>query len=187
MASVSIPTTALVAAAGSDAAAAGTAAVVDATTTAALTAAASSASLATAGAAGSIFTLGNAAAAATVLGTGLSAYSSHIQGVATANEDKRKARVEAQSEQQKQITMRQNMLRALATQNAQAGIGGGNLNKAGALRQIDEAQNDLAVSQANESAQVSLLDQNASNAVASGNVGAGGAVLSGASKLGGFG
>jgi len=93
------------------------------------------------------------AAAGTAVSAGVAAYQSHEQGVATANADKRKARVEADSETQKQISMRQNMLRSLATQNAQAGVGGTGVNKAGALRQIDQAQNDIMVSQSNSSAQ----------------------------------
>lgn len=121
----------------------------------------------------------------TVVAAGASAYQSHEAGVATANADKRKARVEADSEQQKQIGMRQNMLRALASQNAQAGVGGGSLNTANTMRQIDQAQNDLMVSKANSSAQVSLLDQAAGNAVAQGNIGAVADIAGGAAKIAG--
>lgn len=118
---------------------------------------------------------------------GVAAYESHEQGVATANADKRKARIEADSETQKQIGMRQNMLRALATQNAQAGVGGGSLNKANTMRQLTQAQNDIMVSKSNSSAQVSLLDQAASNAEAAGNIGAAGDILGGATKYAGMG
>lgn len=124
-----------------------------------------------------------AAAGAAVSG-GIAAYSAHEQGVATANADKRKARIEADSETQKQIGMRQNMLRALATQNAHAGVGGGSLNKANTMRQIDQAQNDLMVSKSNSSAQVSLLDQAASNAESAGNLAAAGAVIHGLTSNG---
>lgn len=118
----------------------------------------------------------------TAVSAGLSAYESHQQGVATQNMDKQKARVEADNETQKQIGMRQNMLRALATQNAQAGAGGGSVNKAGAMRQIDQAQNDIMVSQSNSSAQVSLLDQAGKNARAAGDIGAVGDVVGGVTK-----
>ena len=114
------------------------------------------------------------AGAATAASAGVSAYASHEQGVATANEAKRKATVEALSEKQKQIDMRQNMLRALATQNAgtMGAIGTGASTSFGAntRRQITEGQNDLLVSNANASAQVSLLDQQASNARSTGNL-----------------
>lgn len=126
------------------------------------------------------------AAAGTATAAGASAYESHEQGVATSNADKQKARVEADNETQKQIGMRQNMLRALATQNAQAGVGGGDVNKAGALRQITQAQDDLMVSKANSSAQVSLLDQAATNAGAAGNIGAAGDVAGGVAKVAGI-
>lgn len=131
------------------------------------------------------------AAAGTAVSAGVAAYESHEQGVATANADKRKARVEQEQETQKQITMRQNMLKALASQNAgtlgAVGTGRGTSFGANAMRQITEAQNDLLVSKSNASAQVSLLDQAASNARAAGDIGAIGAVAGGASKLAGLG
>ena len=130
-----------------------------------------------AGAGSSIFTIGNAAAAAGVLGSAVSAYGQHQAGVATSNADKQKARVEALSAGQQQINMRQKLLASLASQNA--GSLGAGVNKAGAMRQITQNQNDLMANQANESAQVSLLDQGASNAMGAGNLGAAGAGLGG--------
>src|SRR5438105_2604289 len=121
------------------------------------------------------------AAVAAVASAGVAAYSSHEQGVAVANADKRKARIESDSEGQKQINMRTNMLKALATQNAAAGAAGGSVNRAGALRQITEAQNDVMISRSNSSAQVSLLDQAASNARAAGDLGAVGDIAGGIS------
>lgn len=130
------------------------------------------------------------AAAGTVASAGVAAYESHEQGVAASNADKQKARAEQISEAQKQITMRQNMLRALASQNAgtlgAVGTGGASSFGANAMRQIKENQNDLAVSNANESAQVSLLDQAAGNAVSAGNLGAVTDLASGAAKVAGF-
>lgn len=104
-----------------------------------------------------------------------SAYMQHEQGVAVKNEDAAKARQETLKAQQNQINMRQKMLASLASQNAgtlgAVGTGRGTGFGANAMRQITQNQNDLLVSQANESAQVSLLDQQGANAEASGNIG----------------
>jgi hypothetical protein len=135
-------------------------------------------------------TMAYIAAAGTAVSAGAAAYESHEQGVATSNADKQKARVEQDSEAQKQIQMRQNMLRALASQNAgtlgAVGTGAGSGFGANAMRQITQSQNDLMVSQANSSAQVSLLDQAAGNAVSAGNVGAGADVFGGIAKTAGL-
>lgn len=176
MASISIPvmSEAALASAAADASATVAAGVAGGALTAATTA-------------GSIFTFGNMAAAAGALAAGVSAYGQHQAGVAQSNMDKQKARVEALSETQKQINMRQNMLRALASQNAgtlgATGTGRGTGFGANAQRQIDQAQNDLAVSKANSSAQVSLLDQAGSNARGTGNLNAAGSLASGASSF----
>lgn len=120
-----------------------------------------------------------ATAAVAVAGTAYSAYESHEAGVAQSNQAKQQARVEQDKATQQQIAMRQRMLAALATQSAQAGAGGigtgrGTSFGANAMRQITQAQNDLMVSKANSSAQVSLLDQAASNDVTAGNAQAAG-------------
>jgi hypothetical protein len=113
-----------------------------------------------------------------------------VQGVQQANVAKAKARQEQISETQKQITMRQNMLRALASQNAgtlgAVGTGAATSFGANARRQISQAQNDLLVSNANKSAQVSLLNQSAANDVAAGNAGAVGDVLGGIASAAGM-
>lgn len=134
----------------------------------------------------SLPTMAIIAAVSTAATAGVAAYESHEQGVATANADKRKARVEADQARQQQINMRQSMLRALASQNAGAGVGGVGLNKASTMRQLSQGQNDLMISQANSSAQISLLDQAASNARAAGNIGAVGDLTSGAAKVAGI-
>lgn len=130
------------------------------------------------------------AAIATVASAGIAAYESHVQGVQQANVAKAKARQEQISETQKQITMRQNMLRALASQNAgtlgAVGTGAATSFGANARRQISQAQNDLLVSNANKSAQVSLLNQSAANDVAAGNAGAVGDVLGGIASAAGM-
>ena len=130
------------------------------------------------------------AAAGTAVSAGAAAYESHVQGVAASNADKQKARVEQLNAQQKQIDMRQRMLAALASQNAgtlgAVGTGRGSSFGANAMRQITQNQNDLLVNNANASAQVSLLDQAASNAEAAGNIGAAADVAGGAAKIAGI-
>ncbi len=122
-------------------------------------------------------------AVATAAGAGASAYESHQQGVAAANADKQKARVAQDQATQQQITTRQNMLRALAAQNARAGVGGVGVSQADAMRQITQSQNDLMISQANSSAETSLLDQAGSEAESAGNIGAFSDLASGAASL----
>ncbi len=130
------------------------------------------------------------AAAGTAVSAGVAAYSAHEQGVAQANVAKAKARQEQLAETQKQIQMRQNMLKALASQNAgtlgAVATGAASSFGANARRQINQNQNDLAVSNANKSAQVSLLNQAASQDVAAGNLGAVGDVAGGAAKVAGL-
>jgi hypothetical protein len=200
MGSISVP---LVAAAGADATATGVAAAggADAAATAAALTAGEAASvsagaastalagstLGSAATAGSVFTMGNAAAAAGLLGSVGSAVSQRQAGIATDKEDRRKALQAQLDASQKQITMRQNMLRALASQNAgtlgAVGTGRGTSFGANALRQITQNQNDLAANQADESAQVSLLDQAGSNAASAGSFGAASALGSGAAAF----
>jgi hypothetical protein len=131
------------------------------------------------------------AAAATVASAGYAAYESHEQGIQASNVAKAKARQEQISESQKQIQMRQNMLRALAAQNAgtlgAVGTGGATSFGANARRQINQAQNDLLVSKSNASAQISLLDQAAASDVAAGNAGAAQDIMGGLSKAAGMG
>ena len=115
-------------------------------------------------------------------GATYSAYQTHEAGVAQSNMDKQKARVAAMQATQQQIDQRQNMLKALATQNAAAGagaIGTGGATSFGAnvKRQISQQQNDLLVSRANSSAQTSLLDQAAGNAIDTGNAAAVGGLV----------
>lgn len=132
-----------------------------------------------------------ATAAAAVVGAGYSAYESHEAGVAASNQAKQQARVAADKATQQQIDMRQRMLAALASQNAQAGAGGigtgrGTSFGANTMRQITQAQNDLVVSKANSSAQTSLLDQAAANDITAGNAQAAGAVVGGLTKVAGL-
>jgi type II secretory pathway component HofQ len=138
----------------------------------------------------SVTTLAYVAAAGAVASAGVAAYSSHEQGVATANADKRKARVESEQATQQQIQMRQRMLTALASQNAGSlgavGTGANTGFGANVKRQLNEGQNDLLVNSANSSAQVSLLDQAAGNAAAAGNLGAAGDAVGGLASAAGI-
>lgn len=130
--------------------------------------------------------LAYAAVAASAVSAGVSAYGAHEAGVARSNEAKAKARVESLDAAQKQIGMRQNMLRALASQSAHAGVGGigtGGSFGASVNRQITQNQSDLLVNSANSSAQISLLDQAGRNAMSAGNLAAVGDIASGTKQV----
>jgi hypothetical protein len=161
------------AAASADAIAAGGAAVVAGTVG---SGAAAASSLGAAIGGGSIFTLGNASLAASAISGLGSAYEKHVQGVALSNDDKMKARQASLEAGAKQISLRQNMLRALASQNAMAGAGGigtGGSFGANVGRQISESQNDLMALKSNGSAQTQQYNSQAGAASQAGNVGAG--------------
>lgn len=119
------------------------------------------------------------------------AYESRQAGIATDKADRAKARVEALQATQQQISMRQRMLKALATQNASTlgavGTGAPSGFGANVMRQLKEGQNDLLVSRANESAQVSLLEQAGKNAAATGTVQGITDIAGGGAKMLGFG
>ena len=216
MGSISIPTAgAYAAAAGGTAAAAGGAAAAGtaAATAAALTTgiAASDAALAAgsavelglagdagvaaaaagtslAGAAGgaSLFTFGNAATVAGLFGSGASAYGQHQAGVAQADDAKMRARQAGLEAGQKQIGIRENMLKALASQNTaagQGGIGTGGSFGANVNRQITQSTNDLLALNADTSATESQYGAEASNAMKTGNIKAGASLLDAAGSL----
>lgn len=128
-----------------------------------------------------VSTYGSAiAAGATIVAGAATAYESHEAGVAAANQAKDKARVAADQSTQVQINQRQNLMRALASQNAQAGAGGigtGGSFGANATRQITQNQNDLLVTQAGASAQIAGYNQQASNDILTGNINAGTSLL----------
>jgi len=202
MGSISVPTIAAVgaeasadAAAAASASAAAAAATVGTAAGAADLTAATAASLATAAsgatasatlAGGSIFTLGNASLAATALSGIGGAYEKHVQGVAASNDAKDKARQAGLEAAQKQIGIRQNMLRALSSQNAQAGQGGigtGGSFGANVGRQISQNQNDLLALSADTSGQQQQYGSQAAAASQGGNVGAGLSLLDTGAKL----
>jgi hypothetical protein len=185
MASISVPAAV---AAGADASAAADAAAVAATADAAATAgtaasaaaATSAAAGAAAASAGSVFTLGNVATAAGLLGSAGSAFEQHKAGVAQANDAAAKSRQAGLEAGQKQINIRQNMLKALASQNAAAGasgIGTGGSFGANVNRQITQNQNDLLALSADTSSEQSQYGAQGVNAVATGNIKAGTSLL----------
>jgi hypothetical protein len=210
MGSISIPTAAAVGegaadAAAADAAAAATAASVAASTAGAATlsttvtaadlagtagAAAAAGSTAGLGAGGSIFTLANATTAAGLLGSGGSAFEQHKAGVAQANDAAAKSRQAGLEAGQKQINIRQNMLKALASQNAAAGaagIGTGGSFGANVKRQITQNQNDLMALSADTSSEQQQYGLQGSNARTAANVKAGASLLdAGMSAANGF-
>ena len=186
MGSISVPTAAAVAAGASSSAAASAAAATAATAAAATTAAAGTAAAAAAAAGGSIFTLANAATAVGLLGSAGSAFEQHKAGVAQAKDSAMRSRQAGLEAGQKQINIRQNMLKALATQNAAAGAGGigtGGSFGANVNRQITQNQNDLLALSANTSGEQAQYGAQGANALQAGNVKAGASLLDAASSL----
>lgn len=131
----------------------------------------------------SLPTMAIIAAASTAVSAGVAAYSSHEQGIASARADRAKARIAGEQAMQQQIGMRQRLLASLATQNAQAGVGGVGVSTANTMRQITQAQNDLMANRAGASAQISLLDQAGRDSVAAGNLGAASDLAAGAASF----
>lgn len=86
----------------------------------------------------------------------------------------------------KQITIRENMLKALSTQNAAAGAGGigtGGSFGANVNRQISQNQNDLLALNANTSAQVSQYNSQATSAIDQGYAKMGTSLLDGGANV----
>ena len=126
---------------------------------------------------------GTIAAGAAVAAGAATAIETRQAGVAASKEDRDKARIANDNAAQQQIQMRQKLLAGLASQNAQSlgavGTGGASSFGANTMRQITQQQNDLMVSQASASANVSLLDSASTNASQIGSSGAVGAGLTG--------
>lgn len=121
-----------------------------------------------------------ALAAAAAAGAAVSAYSAHETGVAQKNESTLKARQAGLDSGAKQIEIRQNMLRALASQNATAGaagIGTGGSLGAGVQRQITQNQNDLLTLKTNTGSQQELFSMQGNAAETAGNLKAGSSLL----------
>ena len=87
----------------------------------------------------------------------------------------------------KQIEIRQNMLRALASQNAAAGAGGigtGGSFGANVNRQITQNQDDLLTNSTNAATQESLFAMQGNSAETTANLGAGSSLLDAGAALG---
>lgn len=121
----------------------------------------------------------------TAAGTVATAVQTRNAGIATANNAAMQSRVEGDAAKQSEIQRRTQLMRALSSQNAGAGAAGvetsGSVG-AGIRTQITQNQNDLLVTDANASARQSMLAAQASNARASGNLGAAASLLNGAQK-----
>lgn len=124
-------------------------------------------------------------AAASAAGAVAGAVIQRNAGIATANNAAMQARIEGDAAKQQEIQRRQNLLRALSSQNASAGAGGietsGSVG-AGIRRQINQNNNDLLSIDAGTSARQSMLASQASNARRAGNIGAAASLLDGAVK-----
>ena len=114
------------------------------------------------------------------VGTVASAAEMHVAGVQAKNQDILKSRQAGLDATSKSIQIRQNMMQALASQNARAGaagIGTGGSFGAGVQRQITQNQNDLLTNSANVTSQQQLFGMAGASAEASGNIGAGASLL----------
>jgi hypothetical protein len=115
------------------------------------------------------------------------AVATHQAGVAAKNEDTMKARQAGLDAGGKQIEIRQNMLKALASQNAAAGaagIGTGGSFGANVNRQISQNQNDLLTNSTNAQEQQSLFAMQGNSAETTANLGAGASLLDAGAALG---
>lgn len=177
MGSISLPVIGAVAAsAGEGAADAGAAAAVATTASAGVTAATAatladttfSAAALAAGTSTAGITAGELAAGATLASGAVSAVGQREGSIASSVDSKQRA-MQAQLEAgQKQIGIRENMLKALSSQNAAAGVGGvgtGGSFGANVNRQISQNSNDLLALDANTSAQTSQYKSQASAAI----------------------
>lgn len=203
MGSISLPTLGAVAASAgegaADAAAAGAATATVGTAASAAAAAgtatlasgaAASAALAagttSAGILGTGLTAGELAAGASALSSGVSAIGQREGSIAASDDAKQRA-MQAQLEAgNKQITIRQNMLKALSTQNAAAGAGGigtGGSFGANVNRQISQNQDDLLALNANTSAQTSQYASQATSAINQGYAQMGTSLLDGGANV----
>ena len=114
------------------------------------------------------------------VGTVASAAEMHVAGVQAKNQDILKSRQAGLDATSKSIQIRQNMMQALASQNARAGAGGigtGGSFGAGVQRQITQNANDLLTNSANVSTQQQLFGMAGASAEQQGNIQAGASLL----------
>lgn len=126
-----------------------------------------------------------ASVVAAVGSAAMGAVAKREQGIAQADDAQMRARQATLEANQKAIQNRQNMLKALATQNAAAGVGGigtGGGFGANVNRQIQQQQNDLLAQRADTSATVSQYEAQAKNDYSGGSLAAGMSLLDTASN-----
>lgn len=128
-----------------------------------------------------------ASAVAAVGGTVMGAVEKREQGIAMADDAKMRSRQAGLEAGQKAIQNRQNMLRALASQNAAAGVagigtGGPTSFGANVNRQISQQQNDLLALSADTSATQQQYAYQAENDTRGGILSAGSSLLDSASS-----
>jgi len=126
----------------------------------------------------------------TVASTALQVKSSRDAGQIASKEAELAARKEGDAGRQREIERRRALIRALASQNAQAGASGITTDgSVGAVAQSDikQFQNDLLGDYVNTKNQQSLYRTQGKNAKRAGNIGAGMALLDGAAKVGALG
>lgn len=119
-------------------------------------------------------------AATAVAGGAMAAKSQHDAGVATDQQNQFQARVEADAAKGRAISRRQDLMRALASQNAAAGVKGVETSGSiGAIMRTDIKQNqqDLAYDAAGVSARRAALAAQGANARMAGNAAAAGTLL----------
>lgn len=114
------------------------------------------------------------------------ALSQRNAGIAASHEAKAQARLEGIAAKDRELDRRRDLLRALSSQNAAAGVGG--VETSGSIggimrRNIRDASNDLLRDSANTSARVSGLNSKAKNARRQGNLAAATSLLDTAGKV----
>ena len=127
-------------------------------------------------------------AATAVAGGAMAAKSQHDAGVATDEQNKFQARIEGDAAKGREIGRRQDLMRALASQNAAAGTAG--VETSGSIggiarTNIKQNQQDLLYDAAGVSARRSALLAAGSNARVAGNTAAIGSLFSTASSAAG--
>lgn len=130
--------------------------------------------------------LGGTLLGATALSGGLAAYGQYQAGQAASAQYRAQARQEQTAARESEIQRRRDLLRALATQNAQAGaqrvaFSGG--KAAIAAYDVAQAKRDTLVAQVNSSTKIAALKSAASNAAFQGKVGAAASLLDTATNI----
>lgn len=126
-------------------------------------------------------------AATAVAGGVMAAKSQHDAGVAVSQQNQFQSRVDADAAKGREIARRQDLMRALASQNASAGAKGVETSGSiGGIMRTDIKQNqqDLAYDAAGVSARRAALASQGANARTSGNAAAAGTLLDTVSSAG---